>query len=122
MSNCSQIPRAREVLKSGWYYALPFVALFVALFWWNWSAQLAALFGCAVTTGFGVVENLGHAPPLAQQKHRVGPVLYTELELAEKSKISVDVGVFFGLTPETADVAVKLNFGVPLYAVRNRSE
>jgi TRAP transporter 4TM/12TM fusion protein len=44
----SRIPRAREVLRSGWHYALPFVALFVALFWWNWSAQLAALFGCAI--------------------------------------------------------------------------
>ena len=23
-------------------------ALFLALFWWNWSPQLAALFGCAI--------------------------------------------------------------------------
>lgn len=46
--DASQIPRARDVLRSGWHYALPFVALFVALFWWNWSAQLAALFGCAI--------------------------------------------------------------------------
>jgi TRAP transporter 4TM/12TM fusion protein len=46
--DASRLPRARDVLKSGWHYALPFVALFVALFWWNWSAQLAALFGCAI--------------------------------------------------------------------------
>ncbi len=55
--DASQIPRARAVLRSGWHYALPFVALFVALFWWNWSAQLAALFGCATLyvtcTAFG---------------------------------------------------------------------
>lgn len=55
--DASRIPRARDVLKSGWHYALPFVALFVALFWWNWSAQLAALFGCAILyvtcTAFG---------------------------------------------------------------------
>jgi TRAP-type uncharacterized transport system fused permease subunit len=35
-------------LKAGWHYALPFLALFVALFWFNWSAQLSALFGCAI--------------------------------------------------------------------------
>ncbi len=46
--DASRIPRARDVLRSGWHYALPFVARFVALFWWNWSAQLAALFGCAI--------------------------------------------------------------------------
>jgi len=46
--DAADIPRAGPVLKSGWHYALPFAALFVALFWWNWSAQLAALFGCAI--------------------------------------------------------------------------
>jgi TRAP transporter 4TM/12TM fusion protein len=44
----SQIPRAGAVLRGGWHYVLPFVALFVALFWFNWSPQLAALFGCAI--------------------------------------------------------------------------
>ena len=46
--NASQIPKVGAVLKGGWHYALPFVALFVALFWWNWSAQLSALLGCGI--------------------------------------------------------------------------
>jgi TRAP transporter 4TM/12TM fusion protein len=46
--DASQIPRVGPVLKAGWHYTLPFIALFIALFWWNWSAQLAALFGCGI--------------------------------------------------------------------------
>ena len=65
--------------------------------------------------GFGVVENLGHAPPADEQEHRIGPVAYFEIEVAKGVAITPDVGVLFGLTRATPDVALKLNVGVPLY-------
>ena len=46
--DAARIPRARDVLKAGWYLPLPFGALFAALLWLNWSAQLAALLACAI--------------------------------------------------------------------------
>ncbi|MGH7003038.1 MAG: TRAP transporter permease [Alphaproteobacteria bacterium] len=44
----SQIPRARAVLRAGWFLPLPFLALVVALLWLNWSPQRAALLACGV--------------------------------------------------------------------------
>jgi TRAP transporter 4TM/12TM fusion protein len=46
--DASQIPRARDVLKAGWYLPIPFLALFVALFWLNWQAQEAAMLACGI--------------------------------------------------------------------------
>lgn len=94
---------------------------------------------------FGEIENLGNAPPVAGQSHRVGPVLYLgQLHgsgghgLLSKSDESgyfeahrqghashgqvstpnstsgewhTEVGVLFGLTQSTPDVALKLNVG-----------
>jgi TRAP transporter 4TM/12TM fusion protein len=53
--DAAQLPRARSVLLSGWHFPLPFALLFVALFWWNWPAQLAALLACAVLYGTSLV-------------------------------------------------------------------
>ena len=65
--------------------------------------------------GFGHVENLGNSPGWEHQEHRVGPVIYAEIEIAKDLKITPDIGVLFGLTPATPDVAFKFNIGVPLY-------
>ena len=39
----------------------------------------------------------------------------TEKLAADDYKIVADVGLLFGLTPATPDVALKVNFGIPLY-------
>ncbi len=41
----SKIPRVGPVLKSGWYFPLPFLVLVFGLFWWNDLPELAALRG-----------------------------------------------------------------------------
>ncbi|MFH1490384.1 MAG: TRAP transporter fused permease subunit [Pseudomonadota bacterium] len=38
-----QIPPAGDVLKSGWFFPLPFIILIIALFWWNDLPEKAAL-------------------------------------------------------------------------------
>ena len=87
---------------------------------YGWQAKYDIRQGFAVgIEGFGVVENLGNSPAWEDQEHRIGPVLYTELELAKGVTIAPDVGVLFGLTRATPDVAVKFNVGIPLYQQAN---
>ncbi len=38
----------RHVFATGWHFPIPFAGLFVALFWFNWSAQLSGLFASAI--------------------------------------------------------------------------
>ena len=81
---------------------------------WQLKYDIREGFGVGVE-GFGLIENLGHAPPWEQQEHRIGPVVYTEIALGPDFKITPDIGVLFGLTRATPDLAVKLNVGIPLY-------
>ncbi|NMG40359.1 TRAP transporter fused permease subunit [Chelativorans sp. ZYF759] len=39
----SELPRARDVLKSGWHFFLPFVVMIYALFSLNWQPQMAVV-------------------------------------------------------------------------------
>jgi hypothetical protein len=83
---------------------------------YGWQAKYEVRDGFAVgIEGFGVVENLGHSPPWSEQEHRIGPAIFTEIEVAKDFKISPDIGLLFGLTSATPDVALKLNIGVPLH-------
>ncbi len=81
---------------------------------WQVKYEVREGFGVGVE-GFGVIDNLGHSPPSSEQEHRIGPVLYTEIPVRSDYKIVADVGLLFGLTPATPDVALKVNFGIPLY-------
>lgn len=66
--------------------------------------------------GFGVVENIGDPPPWREQEHRIGPAIFTEIALTQDVTINPDIGLLFGLTEATPDVAIKLNIGIPLRA------
>lgn len=87
---------------------------------WQLKYELREGLGIGIE-GFGVIENIGNPPPLSEQEHRIAPVLYTEWETGKDRKIGVDVGLLFGLTPETADLALKVNLGVPLHAPTRKS-
>jgi TRAP transporter 4TM/12TM fusion protein len=41
--DAAEIPKLKEVLKSGWYFPLPFVVLITALFVYNYSPEMSAL-------------------------------------------------------------------------------
>jgi len=82
---------------------------------YGWHAKYELRSGFAVgVEAFGVVENLADPPPWSAQEHRIGPAIFIEIELTKDFKITPDIGVFFGLTPATPDVAIKLNVGIPL--------
>ena len=83
--------------------------------------ELREGFGIGVE-GYGVVDNLGNPPPVREQEHRLGPVIYNEIKLREDFKLAVDVGLLFGLTDATPDVALKVNYGIPLYKPPGKAE
>lgn len=75
-----------------------------------WQAKYEVREGISLgVEGYGLVENLGNAPPANDQEHRIGPVLFREFELSKGVKIEPSVGVLFGLTPATPDVTFRLN-------------
>lgn len=50
-----RIPNAMRALRSGWFFAVPFVVLIGALFWLNYSPETAALLASAVILVAGVL-------------------------------------------------------------------
>ncbi len=84
-------------------------------FVYGWQAKYQIREGLAVgIEGFGSIENIGNSPRVAEQEHVVGPVVFTEIEVTKDFKITPDIGLLFGLTRATPDVALKLNVGIPL--------
>ncbi|MFM7084903.1 MAG: hypothetical protein ACKOW3_07870, partial [Hyphomicrobium sp.] len=104
---------------------------------WRATYRLQDKFSIGIE-GYGEVENLGNAPAVQDQVHRVGPILYfgnvhgnphdhpsfeghdhssshVDKSLSDYGKtpivevLSADVGVLFGLTNNTADAAIKAN-------------
>ena len=63
---------------------------------------------------FGEVENIGDPDPTREQEHRIGPVVYYETEVGDDQELSVDVGLLFGMTRATPDVAIKWNVELEL--------
>ncbi len=64
--------------------------------------------------GYGVIPNIGNAPGIDFQEHRIGPVIYYETEMpgANKIGLELDAGILFGLTDATPDVTGKVNAGL----------
>ena len=83
-------------------------------FTYGWQAKYDIREGLAVgIEGYGHVGDMSNSPPLSDQEHRIGPVLFTEIALGDL-KLTPDVGVLFGLTRATPDVTIKFNVGVAL--------
>jgi hypothetical protein len=81
-----------------------------------WQAKYELRDGFAVgVEGYGLVENLGNSPRFAEQQHRIGPILYREIEVAKTFRLAPSIGLLFGLTSSTPDVALKLNLDIHLH-------
>jgi TRAP transporter 4TM/12TM fusion protein len=55
----AQIPRVSAVLRTGWYFAIPFVVLIYALFGLNYEPETAGLLATVTTLGLALVFRLG---------------------------------------------------------------
>lgn len=56
---------------------------------------------------FGEFGEIRDILPLDEQEHQLGPVLWGELEVTERSKFEVQLGWLFGLTDATPDHTLK---------------
>jgi hypothetical protein len=66
--------------------------------------------GTPIQVGFEAFGELGEIrdiKPLEDQEHQLGPVLWGELEVGERSKIELQLGWLFGLTDATPDGTLK---------------
>jgi len=50
-----ELPRARDVLRMGWHFLVPFVVLLYALFQWNEEAEIAAIYACVSIIVLGMI-------------------------------------------------------------------
>jgi len=98
-----QVPRIRAVLRTGWYFPIPFVALVYMLFAWNLGPAEAALWAAAIL--LAAVALFGN--------RRVGPVALARA-LANGGIAAVDVilvgaaaGIIIGILENTG-----LSFGL----------
>ncbi|MCW5771722.1 MAG: TRAP transporter fused permease subunit [Rhodospirillaceae bacterium] len=103
----------RRVLASGWHFPIPFIGLFVVLFWFNWSAQLSGLFTAALLALLCMVFGYGG------KRMRLGDlgaaITGTGLAVVELILICAGAGliigvlnisgVAFGLTLQLAELA-----------------
>jgi TRAP transporter 4TM/12TM fusion protein len=55
----ANLPRARRVLRSGWFFAVPFVGLFYLMFWHNLQAEESVLLGIAAMLPFAAFLGYG---------------------------------------------------------------
>ena len=81
-------------------------------FTYGWQGKLEVREGFSVgIEGFGTVDNIGDAPPLKDQDHRIGPVLYFAWDAGQGRAVQFDIGVLAGVTDAAPDVSVKANIG-----------
>lgn len=79
---------------------------------YGWQARRQLREGLAIgIEGFGEIENLGDAPPVSEQDHRIGPGVFLSSKIAENHTLLLDVGVLFGLTESSPGTSLKVNFG-----------
>jgi len=80
---------------------------------WQSKVELEEGLGIGIEA-FGEAEDIGEDPPIDEQEHRLGPVVYYEAELGDDRELGISLGLLFGLTKSTPDVAVKWNFELEL--------
>ncbi len=80
---------------------------------WQSKVELEEGLGIGIEA-FGEAEDIGEDPPIEEQEHRLGPVVYYEAELGEDRELGISLGLLFGLTKSTPDVALKWNFELEL--------
>jgi hypothetical protein len=63
---------------------------------------------------FGEIGELHDAPPVREQEHQIGPLLYGELDLESLGELESDLGVLFGLTEGSPDFVLKWQLEIAL--------
>src|SRR5215467_5407126 len=91
----AKLPRAREVLKAGWYFPIPFVALIYALVQWNWQAEHGALLAVAVLVVLSLA--FGYKGERVPLKDVVKAMVSTGSSVVDLILICAVSGMFIGI-------------------------
>jgi TRAP transporter 4TM/12TM fusion protein len=91
----AKLPKTREVLRAGWYFPLPFVALVYALVQWNWQAEHAALLAVAVLIALSLT--FGYKGERVPVKDIVKAVVSTGSSVVDLILICAVSGMFIGI-------------------------
>jgi TRAP transporter 4TM/12TM fusion protein len=138
--NPDRLPRTITVLKSGWYFPLPFVVLVYALIEWNWQAEHAALLATAVlivlSLAFGYKGERVPVKDIVKALVSAGGTVVDLILICAVSGMFIGIlnisGLAFGMTLQlleitgqnlpmmlllTAGMAVVLGLGLPTVGV-----
>ncbi len=81
-------------------------------FTYGWQARHRLREGLAIgIEGFGTVDNIANAPPIAEQDHRIGPAVFFEWQGAESRTTTLDLGILAGITDAAPDLSLKATLG-----------
>jgi TRAP transporter 4TM/12TM fusion protein len=102
-----RLPQLFAVLRSGWYFPLPFIALVYTLVEWNWPAEYCALAATAILVGLSLAFGYkGRRVPLREV---LGAVISTGSAVVDLILICAVAGMFIGILNITG-----LAFGLTL--------
>ena len=90
-----KIPQASTVLKGGWAFLAPFVALVYTMFWLNWEPELSAMVACGVVIALGFL--VGYAGRRMKLHDIWDAIVETGVTLCEIIVISAIGGFIMGL-------------------------
>jgi TRAP transporter 4TM/12TM fusion protein len=91
----SEIPAALPVLKSGWFFPVPFLVLILALFWWNRSPEFSALLSTGVLLLAGFV--LGYKGERLALRDILDALRRTGLGVLDIIMIGAAAGIVIGV-------------------------
>lgn len=91
----SDIPAALPVLKSGWFFPVPFMVLILALFWWNRSPEFSALLSAGVLLLAGFV--LGYKGKRLTVRDIFDALRQTGLGILDIIMIGAAAGIVIGV-------------------------
>src|SRR5688572_14941341 len=102
-----RLPRLAAVLRSGWYFPIPFVLLVYALAMWNWPAEYAALAATAILIFLSLL--FGYKNQRVPVREIVKAVVSTGGAVVDLILICAVAGMFIGILNITG-----LAFGLTL--------
>ncbi len=102
-----RLPQLRAVLRSGWYFPIPFAALVYTLVQWNWPAEYSALAATAILIGFSLA--FGYKGRRVSMRDVVNAVVSTGSAVVDLILICAVAGMFIGILNITG-----LAFGMTL--------
>ncbi len=102
-----RLPQLAAVLRAGWYFPIPFIALVYALVQWNWPAEYCALAATAILIGFSLA--FGYKGQRVLPRDVVSAVVSTGSAVVDLILICAVAGMFIGILNITG-----LAFGMTL--------